>query len=91
MRTESLRQLQQAQRINPHVTVSELAGDEEYGEAIIDVYAHVKTAGATSFDPKSWDALLDAADEDQTTLSTFMDSPEVRTLIRAQEAPHANA
>ena len=93
MRPESVRLVIEAARINPHATIQDVVGQihDKFSDAIVDVYAQVKTGGATAFDVKSWDTLLDTADEDTQTLAQFVDTPEVRALIRAQEAGHANA
>lgn len=91
MRTESLRLLQQAVRINPHVTLAALAADGSYGEALIDVYAEDTTGGAKAFSPESWDTLLEEVDNDPRTLSQYMDTPAVRAMVRTQEAVNANA
>lgn len=91
MRPESLRLLQQASQINPNATVSLLAADTSYGEALIDVYAEEATGGAKAFSPESWDSLLEEIDNDQRTIGQYVDSPGVRTLIRAQEVTHAAA
>lgn len=90
MRPESLRLLQQAVRINPHVTVASLAADKAYGEAMVDLFCHIATGGAKFFGPTDWDTLLEELDCTTTPLGVYMDTPEVRALIRAQEAANAN-
>lgn len=89
MRTESLRLLQQAARINPAVTLKALAADDEYGEALIDVYCADTCAGAKAFTVTDWDTILEEVDNDPRTLAEYMDTPAVRALVRAQEASHA--
>ena len=91
MRPESLKLLIEAARINPHVTVSALAADDKYGEALVDVYAEDTTKGAKAFSPESWDSLLEEVDNDPRTLAQYMDTPAVRAFIRAQEAAHVSA
>ncbi len=85
MRPESLRLLQQAVRINPSVTVSALAADETYGEAVIDALA----GDAKEWTAESWDATLEEIDNNPTTLAVLMDTPTMQKAIRAQEAAHA--
>lgn len=92
MRTESLSILQKARRINPHAPIAWLAAEsDETGEAMVDVYGHVSSGGATAWDVNSWDAMLEELDNDPRTLCTFMDTPAVCALIRAQEASHVAA
>jgi len=90
MRPESLRLLLQAARINPAASVSGVAKDNtRTSEALIDVHAHVSTGGASTWSDESWDSLLEEIDNDPRTLAQFVDTPEVRALIRAQEVARA--
>lgn len=84
---ESLSLLQQAVRINPSVTVSALAADKTYGEALIDVYVGVGDA-PLAWDVTSWDAALEEIDSDARTIADFVATPEVQKAIRALEATH---
>jgi hypothetical protein len=90
MRTDSLRKLQQAARINPHVKVSALAADDVYGEPLVDVYVEVESE-SEAWTVGAWDDLLEKVDADERTLVEFMDTPAVRAMLRAQEAAHAAA
>jgi hypothetical protein len=92
MRSESLRLLLEAARINPSATLPAVAGEnDEYAEALIDVYAGSATGNAKSWSVESWDTLLEEIDSDPRTLAQYVDTPQVRALVRAQEANHANA
>lgn len=90
MRHESLRLVIEAARINPAATVRSVAtGNDRYAEALVDVYAHGATGGASTWTSESWESLLEAIDQDPRTLAQYVDSVEVRALIRAQEATSA--
>lgn len=89
MRPESLKLVVEAARINPHVSVSALAADDKYGEALIDVYVESNGKGAKSFTADCWDTFLEEVDNDPTPVGQYVDSPAVRSLIRAQEASNA--
>lgn len=92
MRPESLRLVLDATRINPSATLSAVAREtDRYAEALIDVYVELITKGAKTFDVISWDDLLAHLNRDQRTLAQFIDTLEVRTLLRSQETSNANS
>lgn len=92
MRPESLRLLQQAVRINPSATLRAISlehpkSKDDLAEALIDVYA-ADAHGGKAFSVNAWDGVLEELDNDPRTLAEYMETPEVRAMIRAQEATH---
>lgn len=87
MKPESIRLLQQAVRLNPHVSISALAADKQFGEAVIDACL----GDAKEWTAESWDATLEEIDSNPTTLATFMETPTMQRAIRSLEVAHATA
>lgn len=83
----SLQLLLKAARINPTVQLRQLAADEDYGDALAEIYG----GNVSDFTLDEWDALLDRLDSDEQTIADFMQTPGVCALIRAEEQRHAAA
>ena len=84
---DSLLLLLKAARINPTVQLRQLAADEDYGDALAEIYG----GNVTDFSLSEWDALLERLDEDEQTIAGFMQTPAVCAMIRAEEQRHAAA
>jgi hypothetical protein len=95
MRPTSIHLLQQAVRINPNAKIAAIVQEhpkskDEFAEALIDVYAETDDFGTKTWTLEGWNNLLQQLVREPDTLSEFMDTPEVRALIRAQEVVNAN-